>query len=159
MARWQEVVDEAPELAARVRACLDAHKHKTIATLRKDGSPRISGIEASFVDGDLWFGSMWMALKALDLLRDPRFALHSASVGEDAWDGDAKVVGRAEESTDPERITAFLGGAPGAEPPGPFHLFRAELTEATTIGLNEARDLMVIEFWREGEGVRTIERE
>ncbi|MGH4016524.1 MAG: hypothetical protein ACRDSL_21850 [Pseudonocardiaceae bacterium] len=47
MAAWREVVDSEPEFAHRVQAIMDAHLHKTIATLRADGSPRISGIEAS----------------------------------------------------------------------------------------------------------------
>ena len=156
MARWRQIEEEAPELAARVRARLEAEKHKTIATLRADGSPRISGIEVTFLDGDLWFGSMPQAVKALDLLRDPRFALHSASRA-DGWEGDAKVAGRAEAVTDAERITAYRGDP--EEVPGSLHLFRAELSEATTIGLNEARDRLVIEYWQEGEGMRSIERE
>jgi hypothetical protein len=48
MARWSEVEAEAPELGALARRYLDAHVHKTLATLRRDGSPRISGIEATF---------------------------------------------------------------------------------------------------------------
>ena len=69
MAAWREVAAAAPELAEAVRAYLDAHVHKTLATLRKDGSPRISGIEASFADGELWFGGLWRSQKALDLQR------------------------------------------------------------------------------------------
>ncbi len=55
---------------------MDAGRHKTIATLRADGSPRISGIECEFADGELRFGSMARARKGVDLRRDPRFALH-----------------------------------------------------------------------------------
>src|SRR5581483_9886252 len=55
MARWEEVERSEPEFAARVRALFDAHKHKTIATLRLDGAPRISGIEANIEDGQLTF--------------------------------------------------------------------------------------------------------
>jgi hypothetical protein len=80
MASWQEISRAAPDFEATVRAIFDAHKHKSLATLRQDGSPRISGTEANFVDGDLWLGSMWQSRKARDLLRDPRFALHSATV-------------------------------------------------------------------------------
>jgi hypothetical protein len=79
MPSWREVEAEVPELAARARRFLDAHVHKTLATLRRDGSPRISGTEVDFADGELWLGSMWRSLKALDLQRDPRFALHSGS--------------------------------------------------------------------------------
>jgi len=67
--------------------------HKTIATLRRDGSPRISGTEYRFTEGELWFGSMHGAMKALDLRRDPRFALQSAPADPPGWDGDAKLAG------------------------------------------------------------------
>ena len=80
MATWQDVEQAEPGFARRVRALFDAHRHKTIATLRADGSPRISGIEAAFEDGRLAFGSMPNARKGADLRRDPRFALHSATV-------------------------------------------------------------------------------
>lgn len=100
MARWKDLGSAEPGFAARARAILDAHKHKTIATLRADGAPRISGIEVQFVGDDLTFGSMPDARKGADLRRDPRFALHSASVDppqdQTAWVGDAKVAGRAE---------------------------------------------------------------
>ena len=49
MARWERIEAEEPEFAARARGHFDAGVHKTIATLRADGSPRISGIEASFL--------------------------------------------------------------------------------------------------------------
>ena len=66
--------------------CLQAQDRGHTA---QDGAPRISGIEAQFLGGELWFGSMAGARKALDLRRDPRFALHSGSAdpGEDpaAW--------------------------------------------------------------------------
>jgi len=58
MARWQDVVDTAPEFAKAAQAIFDAGKHKTMASLRKDGAPRISGIEATFSDGDVWLGMM-----------------------------------------------------------------------------------------------------
>ena len=87
--------EAAPELARRVRALFDSHRHKTLATLRADGSPRISGIECAFEDGELVFGSMAGARKGADLRRDDRFALHSATVDpidgqEAAWPGEAK---------------------------------------------------------------------
>src|ERR1700759_5392094 len=100
MTTWKDVERAEPEFAQRVRALFDAHRHKTIATLRADGSPRISGIEAVFEGGDLFFGSMANARKGADLRRDPRFALHSATVdpvegSEAKWPGEAKISGRA----------------------------------------------------------------
>src|ERR687890_1233267 len=100
MASWHQVEQAEPDFAQRGRELFDAHKHKTIATLRADGSPRISGIEASFEDGELTFGSMSRARKGADLRRDPRFALHSATVDPPdyaqaaQWPGEAKISGR-----------------------------------------------------------------
>src|SRR5436190_18147928 len=103
MARWREIETSEPAFAAGVQALFDAHKHKTIATLRKDGSPRISGIECSFDNGNLWLGMMLGSLKAADALRDPRVAIHSASEdcdGTSSWPGDAKVAGHLVEVTE-----------------------------------------------------------
>jgi hypothetical protein len=60
-----------------------------LATVRADGSPRISGLEAKFIEEDLLFGSMPGSRKGADLLRDPRFALHSGSIDPPGWQCDA----------------------------------------------------------------------
>ena len=153
MASWAEFEAAAPELAEKVRARLDAHTHKTLATLRKDGSPRISGSETNLMEGELWIGSMWQALKARDLQRDPRFALHSGSDDPSEWSGDAKLAGIAEEITDAERVKAING-----EAVGPSHLFRLDLREVSTVGLDDERKALVIEVWTPEGGVRTIKR-
>ena len=162
MATWDQVTAAAPELAGKVRALFDAHRHKTMATLRRDGSPRISGTEASFADGDLWLGGMDRSMKALDLRRDPRLALHSATVDPPddptAWEGDAKIAGRAEEITDPERKAAVAGASGGGEPSGPYHLFRVDVTEVVVTRVGDPPDHLVIQSWREGEGLRSVQR-
>ena len=159
MASWSEVEAAAPELASRARTTLDAHKHKVLATLRRDGSPRLSGIEATFTDGELWLGMMPGSRKALDLRRDPRLALHSASVDPptddpSAWTGDAKVAGRAVEVDDPallERLGAGEGG-------GGAHLFRVDVTEVVHTRVGEPADHLVIEVWNESTGLRRLQR-
>lgn len=106
MARWDEFVAADPELAAHVRRCFAVRKHATLATLRRDGSPRISGTEVEFGnDDEVYLGMMPGSLKALDLRRDPRLALHCPT--EDApepdpgsWPGDAKIAGRGVEVSD-----------------------------------------------------------
>jgi hypothetical protein len=143
MPSWSEFEEEAPELAARVRERLEAHRHKTIATLRRDGSPRISGTETELEDGELWIGSMRDALKARDLRRDPRFALHSGSDDPDVWTGDAKLAGVAEEVSAPDATS---------------HRFRLDLQEVSTVGLDDERKALVIDVWTPGKGVRTIKR-
>ncbi len=69
MVAWREIETDAPEFAARVRTLFQARKHKTMATLRADGSPRISGIETGIAD-EVTFGSMDDSRKLADLRRD-----------------------------------------------------------------------------------------
>ena len=144
MASWSDVEAQAPELATSARRYFDAFTHKTLATLRRDGSPRISGTETEFTDGELWIGSMWRAVKALDLQRDPRFALHSGSPDPSGWTGDAKVAGRMEEVTEPGATS---------------HRFRAEITELVVVRLGEPADHIVIESWHEGRGLTSLRRD
>jgi nitroimidazol reductase NimA-like FMN-containing flavoprotein (pyridoxamine 5'-phosphate oxidase superfamily) len=160
MASWREVEEAEPEFAQAVRERLDAGKHKTLATLRRDGSPRISGTEATFFDGDLWFGSMWRSRKALDLRRDPRMALHSASEDPPEWSGDAKVAGRVEEVDDEERRRDLVRaqGHEGEGPSGQYHLFRIDISEVVLTRLGDPADHLSIELWREGEGLKRMRR-
>ena len=155
MASWSELEAEVPELVARARRHFDSNKHKTIATLRRDGSPRISGIELIFAEGELWVGSMPQAVKALDLQRDPRFALHSASDADD-FQGDAKLAGLAEEvESDEVKQRVVQGNAP----PGPLHLCRLDITELVLISLGgDPPDHMLVESWHPGRGVSTLKR-
>ena len=144
MTAWREFEAAEPEFAGRVRTLFDAHKHKTIATLRADGSPRISGIETVIADGELTFGSMPNARKGADLARDPRLALHSATVdpvegAEAQWPGEAKIAGRA-LSEDGER-------------------FRVDVAEVVHTHLNAAATLLVVEWWTPSGGLRKVERE
>jgi hypothetical protein len=155
VANWSEVEAEAPELAALARGFFEAHKHKTLATLRRDGSPRISGTECDFVRGEVWFGSMWRAVKALDLRRDPRFALHSGSADPSEWKGDAKLAGRVEEVDDSE-VKAAMTAEGG--PSGPWHLFRCDVAELAVVRLGEPADHLLIESWHQGRGVTRTRR-
>ena len=150
MTAWQDVERAEPEFAQRVRALFDAHRHKTIATLRADGSPRISGIEAVFEDGGLVFASMANARKGADLLRDPRFALHSATVdpveGSAAqWPGEAKISGRA------------IAAGPVTDGPDGDR-FHADIADVVHTRLNEQATMLVIEWWTPTHGMRRIER-
>lgn len=158
MATWSEIEQAVPEFAARVRRLFDAGRHKTIATLRADGSPRISGIECEFVDGELRFGSMDGARKSADLLRDPRFALHGPTFhpveGREAeWSGEAKIAGRAR----PTGPVAVDPDDPGAQESGT--MFVADVSEVVITGLDEAATKLVIEWWTPEGGLVRVERD
>jgi hypothetical protein len=151
MANWAAFEAAEPSLAARVKERFAIRKHKTLATLRKDGSPRISGIEADFGDAEITLGMMPGSVKLRDLERDPRVALHSPT--EDppegapgGWRREAKITARAVEIDFPDSPVA--GG----------RRFRLDITEIVLTHLNAAADQLVIESWNEGVGVRRIER-
>ena len=144
-----------PEFAGRVQTLFDAGRHKTIATLRSDGSPRISGIECEFADGDLRFGSMNGARKGADLKRDPRFALHSPTFHpeegkENEWPGEAKIAGRA--------VPAGPVTTDEADEQVDGETFIADITEVVITGLNAEATRLVVESWTPERGLRRVER-
>jgi hypothetical protein len=96
------------------------------------------------------------AVKARDLQRDGRFALH-ANPGDGTMDGgDAKVAGVAVEVTDEAELAAFREEVEA--PPGPMHLFRLLLTEVVLTALHPDGDRLVIETWRPDRGLSRVER-
>ncbi|MCF2538147.1 pyridoxamine 5'-phosphate oxidase family protein [Streptomyces nigra] len=154
-ANWSAFVTAEPELARLVEARFGAFTHHVLATLRKDGSPRTSGLEVRFLDGELWLGMMPDSLKALDLRRDPRFALQAnPGEGQTMGGGDVRIAGRAVEVEDPAQKAAY---GEEVEPPEPFHLFRAELTEVVRTYVEDEKYL-VVQVWKPGGQVRVIKR-
>ena len=145
MAHWNEIETSEPDFARRVRERFDAYKHKVIATLRKDGSPRISGIEAQFEGGRVSLGMMKGSLKARDLQRDPRLALHSGTEDPSEKAGeviDAKLSGLAQE----------ISG-------GDHHVFHIDVKQVVLVSIGDPADHLVIETWREGSGLRAVKRQ
>jgi hypothetical protein len=156
MPAWRVFEQAEPELAGRVRRLFDAGRHKTIATLRADGSPRISGIECEFADGELRFGSMTGARKGADLRRDPRFALHGPTFHpeegkESDWPGEAKIAGRA--------IPAGPVTTDEASETPDGEMFVADITEVVITGLDAQATKLVVESWTPERGRRRIERD
>ncbi|HVF73582.1 MAG TPA: pyridoxamine 5'-phosphate oxidase family protein [Acidimicrobiales bacterium] len=141
MTSWADVEAAAPELAALVRARFEATGLAFLATLRTDGSPRITGVEPTFEDGELVLGMMAGSRKGADLRRDPRLALHAASVDKEVKDGDAKVAGRAVLVND-----------------DPHDRWHVDITEVSLLRPGEPLDHLVIQWWRPGEDVTTRKR-
>ena len=158
VATFAEVESAEPEFAARVRAAFDAHAHKFLATLRADGSPRISGIEMGFVAGEPSLAGMPASVKFDDLRRDPRFALHSGSAEPAAFSADAKLSGRAFQVTAEAERAAFATQAGIEMKPTDFELFRIDLEQVVLVALNDERTALVISSWRPGKGLVTASR-
>jgi hypothetical protein len=151
MPSWAAFASAEPALAGRIQERFAIRKHKTVATLRKDGSPRISGIELEFANGELLLGMMPGSRKLRDLERDPRLALHSPTDdpppdNPSGWAGEAKLAGHAVEVDFPD------SPVPGGR------RWRIEITEAVFTHLNETGDLLVVESWHPGQGVMRLER-
>jgi hypothetical protein len=151
MASWAEFAAAEPALASRVERRFSIRKHKTMATLRKDGSPRISGIEVEFADGEVFLGMMPGSRKLSDLERDPRLALHSPTddpppANPREWAGESKLTGHAREVDFPDSPVA--GG----------RRFRIDITEVVLTHLNETGDQLVVESWHPGKGTQRLER-
>jgi hypothetical protein len=155
MTTWHDFRCDAPDLAERAHARFTATKHHVLATLRRDGAPRVSGTEVQFHGDDLMAGSMPGSVKARDLQRDGRFALH-ANPGDGSMEGgDAKVSGHATAVTDPAVLASYIGDT---HPPEPFDLFRFDIGEVVVTSLHPDGDRLVIETWRPGAGVVRVER-
>jgi len=146
MASWQQVEKEAPVFAERVRTLFDAGTNKTIATIRRDGSPRISANEAKFEEGELTFGMMADSVKLRDVRRDPRIALHAPTLeppadNPESGPGDAKLAGVAVEIP-----------PPADWPHGEAGLFRIDIREVVLTYVGVPADHLVIESWHAGRG-------
>ncbi len=155
MARWADVEAADAGFAAAVRSMFDAHVHKVMATIRADGSPRVSGIEVTFSDGDIWFGSMADARKLDDLTRDPRLALHCTPddppPDPTLWSGDAKLSGRAEEVDDTERMKSMGDGGDGAST---GRLFHVDLSEVVLTRVGDPPDHLAVTLWTPEGGIK-----
>jgi hypothetical protein len=143
MASWSAFTAAAPELAAALERRFGSHKFVLLATLRRDGSPRISGIEVTFAQGELWLGMMPDARKSDDLRRDPRLALHSAPVDLELAEGDAKLSGRAVRVEDPSALAVFE-----EVPDSGADVYRVEVSDAALTRVDG--DWLVVDSWREG---------
>nr|WP_055467458.1 pyridoxamine 5'-phosphate oxidase family protein [Streptomyces sp. NBRC 110030] len=152
---WAGFAAAEPALARTAEARFAAYTHHVLATLRKDGSPRTTGLEVRFLGGELWLGMMPGSLKALDLRRDARFALQAnPGEGTGMGGGDVRITGRAVEVEDPETKAGYVKEV---EPPEPFHLFRTELTEVVRTFVEDDAHL-VLEIWQPGKPLRTVRR-
>jgi hypothetical protein len=129
---WREVEGAAPEFAQRVWALFDAHWHETIATLLADGLPRIRD-RGGLRGRRLGFGSMLNARTGADLRRDPRFALHSATVD-------------PVESCEAKRL-------------GEANRFHADIAEVVHTYVNKEATMLVIDWQTPGHGLQSIDRD
>jgi hypothetical protein len=151
--RWIDLEEQQPRLAEIGRRKLCEPGVLLVATIRTDGSPRISPVEPLLWAGDLWLSMGLDSLKARDLMRDPRILVHSIVTSRDGSDGEFKVRGRAQlqkkavEAAYAERACDRLGWT---AIPGKFHLFRVDIEDVAFIRWDDATNDQYLTRWPAG---------
>ncbi|MEA3216512.1 MAG: hypothetical protein QOJ19_2668 [Acidimicrobiia bacterium] len=152
----------APDIARFVRARFETTGLSIRATLRADGSPRLSPIEPSILQGQLYVGMMPGSMKARDLQRDGRVALLTTLSDKLDMSGEGKLFGEAVELTDPDDIHRVLSAAAAgtdydAEAFAGSHVFEVGITGAAWQHVEG--DTWVTVSWRVGGPVRRRQRQ
>jgi hypothetical protein len=154
---WRDLETAAPEIADLGKQRLDQARVALLATLRKDGSPRISPVEPYLTQGQLLFGAMPWSLKTHDLLRDPRCVLHSAISGPDSGEGELKLYGRATEADDQIRDSCQEGWWLSS-PPEAATVFALNIEQATFISWDTEHGPMTVRNWSPQRGLTETRR-
>lgn len=148
--RWAEFATVAPEMLALGREQLEARKLVLIATLRRDGSPRISCAEPVILEGDLYLGMMWGSRKAVDLRRDPRLVIHNPICSNTGDEVEFSLKGQAIEVHGAELRRRFAEAVAETttwnEPH--FHLFAIDIDSAALIRYERGEQL--VKMWPGG---------
>src|SRR5204863_893922 len=100
MFRWADFEAAAPELAAQGAQLIDRLHFVLVGTIRQDGTPRISAVEAHIVDGDLMQVFIPGTVKSRDLERDPRIVLNTPITDPGDMVSEFKLRGRAVDVDD-----------------------------------------------------------
>jgi hypothetical protein len=157
--RWADLERDAPRLAARARERLLDPGVLLIATIRRDGSPRLSPVEPLVLDGDLWLSMLWQSRKAADLVADSRILVHSIVTSREGAAGEVKLRGRAIPIDDVEQRGRYREEVAtlGWQPVEPFfHLFRIDIEDVTSIRYEHPGDQHVTRW---PVGVEFVRRE
>ena len=149
---WDDFKLSAPRLAARGEEQIERTGLILLGTLRRNGWPRISPVEACFTDGRLYLGMMWQSRKALDLLRDPRCTVHSVVSKRDGTEGEFKLYGRAVDIRNletRERYADAVYEKIGWHPEEPeYHLFSIDIESASFSIIRDGE--WIREVWKAG---------
>jgi hypothetical protein len=162
MTSWTAFNQQAPRIAAVFnRRHAATGKLCLLATLRADGSPRISPIEPRVFEDELWLVGMPGTTKFRDLARDPRFCLHTATVDTHVSDGDAKLWGTVRHVADPQlhqRFAQDVFDDIGLDLRGQtFDQFlAADLTSASSVEIVDGH--LDITIWRPGEPEHVVRK-
>ena len=155
---WRELETAAPELARLGRERLDRTGLALLGTLRKDGSPRISPVEAHVAGDELLFGVMPWSMKARDLARDPRCVLHSAVWEPDSPEGEFKLYGSGRELEDRELAERARDAWWVGRPRQDARVFSLAVDQAVLVTWDIDRGEMTLRRWSPRRGTSELRR-
>ena len=159
---WSDFERAAPDLAAVGRDRIERFGFVFLATVRKDGGPRVNPVEAHFVEGELTHALLPRSVKALDLLRDPRAYLHTPVLdAELGRPGEFKLRARAfliEDEGYRHAVQDAVAARSGWRPPDDWRFFRQEIEGAAFHEYDEAAEAHVLKRWTPGRGYESTTR-
>lgn len=151
---WSELERRQPKLADLGRQHLLDPGVVLVATIRRDGTPRLSPVEPFIMDGDLWLSMLWQSTKAADLTRDPRILVHSVVTNRNGEEGELKVRGHARSEKDSglqRRYANAVAQALGWKPePGHFHLFAVDIDHLSYLRYDNSTGDQYVTQWPPG---------
>jgi len=103
---WQALEEGDKELAEFGRKRFASNNVAYLATIRKDGSPRVHPLTPIIGEGHLFVSMHPNSPKGHDLRRDGRYALHCSVADDSGGEGEFLISGRATLIDDPE-LTAI----------------------------------------------------
>jgi hypothetical protein len=114
---WSTFATASPRIAADVRALLELYGQGFgyLATVRRDGGPRVHPVAPVIAEGGL-FCFVTLSPKRRDLERDGRYALHAYPA--ENSDDEAYLAGRARPVTDDlrrQRLARLHRAAPAVD--------------------------------------------
>jgi hypothetical protein len=126
---WQDLVDGNPELAAYGAARLLESEVAYLATVRKDGSPRVHPVTPIIGQGRLFVFMEPTSPKGHDLRRDGRYAMHCQVENSEGGKGEFFLSGRARAVHD-EATRALAVEAASYEVAAHYILFELGVRQA-----------------------------
>ena len=144
---WQLLQNQQPELAAFGAERLNGQV-AYLATVRKDGAPRVHPMTPIIGEGHLFVFMEPTSPKGHDLQRDGRYAIHCSVSDNTGTSGEFIVTGRAHLIYDPE-LRALAVRLARYTPKERYILFEFDIeTAASTVYPN---DQPVRRFWKKNK--------
>lgn len=159
MLSWAEFAASVPEVARPVAELLERWRFVYAGTIRRDGTPRISPVEAHVVRDELMLVMISGTLKARDLLRDPRIVLNSPVADPADPGAEFRLRGQVVAVDDPEQRAATadtIAATSGWRPPATWHFFAVRVDDAAHLAWKAGALEML--HWRLDRGTRSVGR-